>query len=804
MAVHGIFGLLLGIFLVTSFLSYENIFADSDEKEIKFKEKIEKIKKEAKKTPKDKKIDREQFEKEDSNSKKISKILTKSIKNKNDRQEFGVSSLDDQEKIIVYIHLDNKESLSEIPSKYEIISYSDNIVVARLSLDEMNEMSDIGSVKKIGPLQKAVFYNHQTSEGVAASAINNFHAVGFDGTGINVAIIDAGFVITDPEISSNIVSSQLFDSGGWCAGDINCRYAAGDSHGTAVAEIIVDMAPDVNLMLYAIGNSVDFANAVDNAMANGADIITASLGFPTAGGDGTTGYFRDGTSIVAKKVNDANAADLLFTVAAGNEGASHWKGNYVPSPVTPTSLGLGATNQNVMDFQPGATGKQRACLPVYDYGDLYITSWNDWDWSFNDYDLYLFDSTMTNVLAFGFDDQTIGGEPIEYFYGANAGPACLVLASWSSSQNHFFHIDAENNYVYPSVLVRSGSIGTPADATGSFSIGAVDVNTMTLESFSSSGPTDDGRAKPEICGYDGTFSHQSALNPFYGTSSAAPHVAGAAAVLLEKDPTLTNTQLKNELTGMASFDPAFSSANLCGLNSGALLLDFSLTPPPQTDVVIPFGTSSPGCETTPQGCLLPSSLTIDQGDTVNWFNGDNAIHTVTSGTAADGPAGFFDSGIIYPNTSFSHTFTQSGTFPYYDMVHLWIDGEIIVNSIGTCGLSFPDGSSVDYGTLSPDQLSSEITLNMTNTGNITALLEVRGTDWKDVPSNVIMNVNRTHYSMEPGLPYSSNVSLESFDKTVTASFLPSTLLQTFWQLEAILNQVFSGNVSQTMDFTVSC
>ena len=39
---------------------------------------------------------------------------------------------------------------------------------------------------------------------------------------------------------------------------------------------------------------------------------------------------------------------------------------------------------------------------------------------------------------------------------------------------------------------------------------------------------------------------------------------------------------------------------------------------------------------------------------------------------------------------------------------------------GTCGLSFPDGSSINYGALSPNQLSSEITLNMTNSGTIKA------------------------------------------------------------------------------------
>lgn len=206
---------------------------------------------------------------------------------------------------------------------------------------------------------------------------------------------------------------------------------------------------------------------------------------------------------------------------------------------------------------------------------------------------------------------------------------------------------------------------------------------------------------------------------------------------------------------------------------------------------------------------------------LDWFNGDTAIHTVTSGTPGGGVDGVFDSGVLVPNTSFSHTFTQFGTFPYFDLVHPWQTGEIVVNSaapplsvtaqaigqttiLGTCGLSFPDGSSINYGALSPDQLSTEITLNMTNSGSTSALLEVHGTNWEDISSNAIMNVNRTHYNVTSSMPYSSNISLELFDKTVTNSFLPSVLLQTFWQIEAILNQAFSGDITQTMDFTVSC
>ena len=125
------------------------------------------------------------------------------------------------------------------------------------------------------------------------------------------------------------------------------------------------------------------------------------------------------------------------------------------------------------------------------------------------------------------------------------------------------------------------SIDTPADAIDAFTVGAVSFNNTAtnysddfLEVFSSQGPTDDGRLKPEICGPDGTLTHQNALTAggFFGTSAATPHVAGAAALLLEQTPSLTVDQLRQKLIDNARFDADFSQDNLCGSDSGSLSL----------------------------------------------------------------------------------------------------------------------------------------------------------------------------------------------------------------------------------------
>src|SRR4051794_24517771 len=63
----------------------------------------------------------------------------------------------------------------------------------------------------------------------------------------------------------------------------------------------------------------------------------------------------------------------------------------------------------------------------------------------------------------------------------------------------------------------------------------------------------------------------------------------------------------------------------------------------------------------------PSTVTINVGDSVQW-SWESGPHSVTSGTPNQ-PSGLFNSGIHSVGYSFSQTFTQSGNFPYYCMVH---------------------------------------------------------------------------------------------------------------------------------------
>jgi plastocyanin len=94
-------------------------------------------------------------------------------------------------------------------------------------------------------------------------------------------------------------------------------------------------------------------------------------------------------------------------------------------------------------------------------------------------------------------------------------------------------------------------------------------------------------------------------------------------------------------------------------------------------VSIPQGTAVPGCDETNE-CFIPYEFSILVGDQVTWTNDDPAAHTVTAGSQADGPSGFFDSNLLLKGTTFSYYFNEAGIYPYFCKVHPWMNGIVKV------------------------------------------------------------------------------------------------------------------------------
>ena len=113
------------------------------------------------------------------------------------------------------------------------------------------------------------------------------------------------------------------------------------------------------------------------------------------------------------------------------------------------------------------------------------------------------------------------------------------------------------------------------------------------------------------------------------------------------------------------------------------------------------GSSTPGCE--PE-CFIPSTVTIKADTEVTWHNGDTAAHTATSGSAADGPSGYWDSSLIMAGGSYTVSFEDfdPGTYEYLCMVHPWMEGTIIVEDGST---SSTPADTVPPTVLVPDDIT---------------------------------------------------------------------------------------------------
>lgn len=101
-----------------------------------------------------------------------------------------------------------------------------------------------------------------------------------------------------------------------------------------------------------------------------------------------------------------------------------------------------------------------------------------------------------------------------------------------------------------------GSLAAPADADSIISVGATD-SFGIIASYSSRGPTYDGRPKPEVCAQGSatwwaSWYTASSYSRATGTSCATPQVAGACALVLEAHPEWTPLAVREALMMTAS------------------------------------------------------------------------------------------------------------------------------------------------------------------------------------------------------------------------------------------------------------
>ncbi|HET9484512.1 MAG TPA: S8 family serine peptidase [Xanthomonadales bacterium] len=378
------------------------------------------------------------------------------------------------------------------------------------------------------PLAETVPY------GIVNTQADQAVAMGANGTGVKVCVIDSGIKANHEDFAGVALSGASGQNWGTdscghgthVAGTIN----AVGGNGTGVVGVSPGFA-DLHIVKVFDGASCGWSyastllNAAQNCQGAGAKIISMSLGGSTSSTTENTGF------------SNLYNAGILSIAAAGNGGNN--RHSYPASYASVMSVGALDSNNVIADFSQFNSGVDISAPGV---GVL---------------STYPISSGSVSVTGHGsYMAAALEGSPGGPASGALVnGGRCTAAGAWAgktvlcergdiSFADKVVNVQAGNGaaaIVYNNVSGGfSGTLGGIATSIPSVSLSQEDGQYLVANAIADAA-TVDARTSNDANGY-------AYLD---GTSMATPHVSGVAALLWSARPEATNTQIRDAMTSTA-------------------------------------------------------------------------------------------------------------------------------------------------------------------------------------------------------------------------------------------------------------